>query len=44
MGIPANTLGTVRGGLAHTRQEWVDLDSLTPGLELALTMVLRYKA
>ena len=44
MGIPANTLGTVRGGLAHTRQEWVDLDSLTPGLELALTIVLQYKA
>ena len=25
LGIPANTIGTVSGGLAHTRQEWVDL-------------------
>ncbi len=40
-GILANTLGTVRGDLAHTRQEWVELDSLTTGLELALAIVLQ---
>lgn len=41
LGIPALTVGTVRGGLAHTRQEWVALDSLQPGLRLALTLMLQ---
>ena len=40
LGLPANTIGTVRGGLAHTREEWVELDSLPVGLELALCLVL----
>ena len=40
MGIPANTLGTVRGGLSHTREEWIELDSLTPGLKIALRLML----
>lgn len=40
LGLPANTVGTVLGGLAHTREEWVDLASLPVGLELALTLVL----
>ena len=34
-GIVANTIGTVRGDLAHTREEWMDLDSL-PVLSLML--------
>ena len=42
LGVPANTIGTVRGGLAHTREEWVDLASLTPGLKLALALMLQY--
>lgn len=40
LGIPANTVGTVSGGLAHTRQEWVDLASLPTGLALALSLML----
>lgn len=40
LGIPANTVGTVRGGLAHTRQEWIDPDSLKPGLMIALSLML----
>lgn len=40
LGLPANTIGTVRGGLAHTREEWVEMASLPMGLELALCLVL----
>lgn len=40
LGIPANTVGTVRGALCHTRQEWVELDSLPEGLCIALGLVL----
>ena len=42
LGIPANTIGTVTGSLAHTRQEWVDLASLPTGLALALSLMLTY--
>ena len=42
LGIPANTIGTVTGSLAHTRQEWVDLASLPTGLALALSLMLSY--
>ena len=44
LGIPANTLGTARGGLAHTRQEWVELASLKPGLCIALSLMLLAQA
>lgn len=40
MGIPAATFGLYRGGGAHTRQEFVDINSLTPGLIIALTFLL----
>lgn len=39
LGIPANTIGTVSGGLAHTRQEWVDLSSLPTGLKIAVALM-----
>ena len=42
LGIPANTIGTVLGRLAHTREEWVDLSSLPMGLKIALSTVLQY--
>ena len=42
MGIPANTLGTVRGGLPHTREEWVDLDSIEDGFKIAMGIIMRY--
>ena len=40
MGIPAATFGLYRGEGAHTRQEYVEIDSLTPGLTIALTFLL----
>lgn len=40
LGIPAVTFGLYRGGGAHTRQEYVEIDSLTPGLKIALTFLL----
>ena len=43
MGIPAITFGLYRGGGAHTREEYVDLDSLVPGLKIALTFLLSEK-
>lgn len=42
LGILANTVGTVSGGLAHTREEWVDMASLPKGLSIALSLMLLY--
>lgn len=42
LGIPANTVGTVVGALAHTREEWVDLSSMPMGQAIALSLMLRY--
>lgn len=44
LGIPANTIGTVTGGLPHTREEWVALDSLPTGLSVALALMLESAA
>ncbi len=41
-GILANTTGTVVGGLAHTREEWIELDSLEVGWKVALGLILQY--
>lgn len=40
MGIPAATFGLYRGGGAHTREEYVEIDSLTSGLKIAMTFLL----
>ena len=40
MGIPAATFGLYRGAGAHTREEYVEIDSLTPGLMIALNFFL----
>ena len=40
MGIMANTLGTISGEGTHTREEWMDLDSLSVGLKLALSLMI----
>lgn len=42
LGILANTVGTVRGSGAHTREEWVELDSLSTGLKIVLGLMLQY--
>lgn len=44
LGIPANTIGTVLGALAHTREEWVDISSLPKGLGIVLSLMLLYEA
>ncbi|MEL7647989.1 MAG: M20/M25/M40 family metallo-hydrolase [Sedimentibacter sp.] len=41
-GVFANTIGTIVGGEAHKREEWVDLDSLTAGMSIALDLMLKY--
>ena len=40
LGIPAATFGLYLGGGAHTREEYVEISSLTPGLEIALNFFL----
>lgn len=40
LGIPAATFGLYRGGGAHTREEYVQIDSLTSGLKIALSFFL----
>ncbi len=39
LGIPAATFGLYRGGGAHTRQEYVEIDSLGAGLQIALRLL-----
>ncbi len=41
-GILANTIGTVVGGGAHTRQEWVDLESLPVGTSIIMSLIGQY--
>ncbi len=40
MGIPSVCIGTVEGGKVHTREEYVEIDSLLPGLKTAAEMIL----
>lgn len=42
MGILANTIGTVTGGGAHTREEWVDLENLDTGVKIILNIMFQY--
>lgn len=39
-GVPAVCLGCYAGAGAHTRQEYVEIDSLHPGLKLAAQLIL----
>lgn len=40
LGIPAATFGLYLGGGAHTREEYLEIHSLTPGLKIAMTFFL----
>ena len=40
LGIPAHTVGTVEGDLLHTREEWIEKDSLRRGLAVILALML----
>ena len=42
MGIPSLCLGCYNGDGAHTREEWVAIDSLHPGLKVAFDLMLSY--
>ena len=42
LGIPSLCLGTYEGSGAHTREEYVVIDSLMPGYEVGFQMVLSY--
>ncbi|MEE1274724.1 MAG: M20/M25/M40 family metallo-hydrolase [Olegusella sp.] len=39
LGIPADCVGAVRGALLHTRDEWIDKDSLVDGLSVILSLM-----
>lgn len=40
LGIPSVCLGSFRGDGAHTREEYVEIDSLTDGYKVAFAMIL----
>ena len=42
MGIPAICVGCVLGFGAHTREEYVEIDSLFPGYHIAFEMILHH--
>lgn len=42
MGIPAICVGCYNGAGSHTREEWVEIDSLLPGLKFAFDMILHH--
>lgn len=42
LGIPAVTFGTVLGGGAHTREEWIDKASLAAGQKAAIADMARW--
>ena len=42
MGIPSICVGCYDGDRSHTRQEWVAMDSLLPGLKFAADLMITY--
>ena len=40
MGIPSICVGCYNGDRSHTREEWVEIDSLLPGLKFAFDLIL----
>ena len=42
MGIPSICVGCYNGDRSHTRQEWVAIDSLLPGLKFAADLIIYY--
>ena len=44
LGIPAICIGGYLGAGAHTREEYVDIDSLLPGVRFAFDLILQHFA
>lgn len=42
MGIPAICVGTYQGGGVHTREEYLDIDSIPVGLKIVAELILEY--
>lgn len=42
MGIPSVEVSCGRGGGAHTREEYIEIDSQVPGIKLAFEMILHH--
>lgn len=42
LGVSAHTVGTVEGDLLHTREEWIEKDSLRRGLAVILALMLAH--
>ena len=42
MGIPSLCIGCVVGGGVHTREEFINIDSLEPGLAVAFELILHH--
>ena len=42
LGVPAAAFGLLQGSGAHTREEWLEIDSLKVGLEIGFNTVLRH--
>jgi len=42
MGIPSICFGCIKGGNAHTYEEWLEIASLEPGYRIAFSMILSY--
>ena len=41
-GICAKTIGTIIGGDAHTYHEWIDINSIPIGFQVAMALILQY--
>lgn len=41
LGVPALAIGVFWGGGVHTREEWIEKQSMIPGLEVALRIALK---
>lgn len=42
MGIPSVCVACIEGGGAHTREEFIGIDSIVPGLKVAFEMILHH--
>lgn len=42
LGVPAVCVGTITGGLPHTRDEWIRKDSLEQGVAVALLLMMAH--